>query len=1088
MGAKLLRSAGAAARIGRARQWLVSRAAGEEVLVLAASARAASELLRSAALERGAGFGWHRATLSSLARELATPALVERQLAPVGGLAAEAVVARVVDRLRERDRLGRYAAVANGPGLARALLRSLQELRFARVDRVELAAVDPELAALADAYGAGLAEAGLADRAAVYELAVEVGADASVRHPWLGLPSLLLDVPVETELEAALLGALVRRAPELLATLPRGDEASEQRLVELLGAEPECLDGAAAGSLERLQRHVFESAPAPAEADDRVVVLSAPGESRECVEIARRALHLAESGVPFDRMAVLLRSVEEYRAHLEEAFGRAGVPLLFERGALRPEPAGRAFASLLACAAENLSARRFAEYLSLGELPDATPDGAPPPSLTAAERWVAPDEELVTAAVAEALGERLVPESTASTDPEERSVREGSLRAPRRWEALLVDAAVIGGSERWQQRLDGLARQLELDLAELEDPESAKAEALRRACRDLASLRDYALPLIADLVALPRRATWGRWLDALAALATRGLRRPERVLAVLAELAPMAGVGEVDLAEVRAVLTPRLVAAAAPPPRRRAGQGYAGPAETARGLAFDVVFVPGLAERLFPRRIEEDPILLDETRRRLHPALPTRPQRVAHERRILRLAVGAAGSQLVLSYPRLDLDQGRPRVPSFYGLEVLRAVEGRLPGFDELQRRAERVGDARVGWPAPRRPTDAIDQAEHDLALLDGLLDRDEEKSVGTARYLLGANPHLGRALRFRGRRWRGGWTVADGIVRPSAAARRALRRHALAERSYSPTALQHYAACPYRFFLQAVLRLAPREVPVALEDVDPLTRGSLVHDVQFRLLTRLREEGLLPVRAENLARARELLDEILTREAERYRDDLAPAIERVWLDAVDSIQADLREWLRRASLDESGFVPWRFELAFGLSGRRERDARSTREAVRLACGLRLRGSVDLVERRDGGTLRVTDHKTGKSRVSPGAVIAGGEALQPVLYALAAEQLEPGARVESGRLYYCTSAGGFDEVSVPLDDAARRSAEVLAATVGRALEEPFLPAAPARGACRFCDYVSVCGPSEETRTARKSPRELAPLRALRELP
>ena len=42
-------------------------------------------------------------------------------------------------------------------------------------------------------------------------------------------------------------------------------------------------------------------------------------------------------------MAVLLHSPEEYRSHIEEAFGRANVPVYFARGAVRPDPAGRAF-------------------------------------------------------------------------------------------------------------------------------------------------------------------------------------------------------------------------------------------------------------------------------------------------------------------------------------------------------------------------------------------------------------------------------------------------------------------------------------------------------------------------------------------------------------------------------------------------------------------------------------------------------------------------------------------------------------------------------------------------------------------------
>jgi len=35
-----------------------------------------------------------------------------------------------------------------------------------------------------------------------------------------------------------------------------------------------------------------------------------------------------------------------------------------------------------------------------------------------------------------------------------------------------------------------------------------------------------------------------------------------------------------------------------------------GPVEAARGLSFEAIFAPGLAEKLFPRRIVEEPILL----------------------------------------------------------------------------------------------------------------------------------------------------------------------------------------------------------------------------------------------------------------------------------------------------------------------------------------------------------------------------------------------------------------------------------------------------------------------------------------------
>ncbi|MGH8010897.1 MAG: PD-(D/E)XK nuclease family protein, partial [Candidatus Binataceae bacterium] len=569
----------------------------------------------------------------------------------------------------------------------------------------------------------------------------------------------------------------------------------------------------------------------------------------------------------------------------------------------------------------------------------------------------------------------------------------------------------------------------------------------------------------------------------------------------------------------------------------RYGAVFVAPTSYARGLEFDVTIIPGLAERMFPKKVTEDPILPDAARRAARLDLSLQVDRAAAERLALRVAVGAARRAAVLSYSRVDLEQGRPRVPSFYALEVLRAAEGRLPSFDELARRASDGQVARLGWPAPQSATDAIDEAEFDLAVLDKLLDADPDTTIGAAHYLLGANPHLGRALRARARRWRRLWTLNDGLVDPSAEERAALARHQLTARSYSPTALQHYAACPYRFFLRAIHRLEPRDEAVAIEVIDPLTRGALFHEVQFELLTALRESGGLPVTNENLPMACATAESKLETIAGRYYEELAPAIERVWLDGIDAIRADLREWLRRAADDAAHWRPERFELSFGLADRAQADPASVDKPIELEQGIRLRGSIDLIERSPEGRLRVTDHKTGRVRAVESLMIGGGKTLQPVLYGLAAQRVL-GEPFEAGRLYYCTAAGGYEERVVQfkqngrallgdgeiaeleqralevwrkcnreraderamrhqatewirenvLESTAGEAAGTFARVLGAALEEGFLPAAPADGECRFCDYRRVCGPYEEERLKHKPQWRYKSLSLLRLVP
>ena len=139
-------------------------------------------------------------------------------------------------------------------------------------------------------------------------------------------------------------------------------------------AAPAKVDGAPRSSLFLLQEHLFESSEPPRSAlDDSVTISSAPGESRECVEIVRAIQAQAERGVAFDQIAVLLHAPGQYVAHLQEALRRAEIPAYYAAGTRRPEPGGRALLALLACAAEKLSARRFAEYLSLAQVPDWDP-------------------------------------------------------------------------------------------------------------------------------------------------------------------------------------------------------------------------------------------------------------------------------------------------------------------------------------------------------------------------------------------------------------------------------------------------------------------------------------------------------------------------------------------------------------------------------------------------------------------------------------------------------------------------------------------------------------------------------------------
>ncbi|QQR91594.1 MAG: hypothetical protein IPJ88_07700 [Myxococcales bacterium] len=96
----------------------------------------------------------------------------------------------------------------------------------------------------------------------------------------------------------------------------------------------------------------------------------------------------------------------------------------------------------------------------------------------------------------------------------------------------------------------------------------------------------------------------------------------------------------------------------------------------------------------------------------------------------------------------------------------------------------------------------APDQSSFAKRYIEKLTQQSPEQSTGQGRHWLSVNTFLARSLRRRAMRYRKGpWTREDGFSKACKSAMQELAAHQLGARSFSPTALQHYAACPYRFF-----------------------------------------------------------------------------------------------------------------------------------------------------------------------------------------------------------------------------------------------------------------------------------------------
>src|SRR5207302_9063533 len=139
-----------------------------------------------------------------------------------------------------------------------------------------------------------------------------------------------------------------------------------------------------------------------------------------------------------------------------------------------------------------------------------------------------------------------------------------------------------------------------------------------------------------------------------------------------------------------------------------------------------------------------------------------------------------------------------------------------------------------------------------------------------------------------------------------------------------------------------------------------------------------------------------------------------------------------------------------------------------------------MHGRIALLEEHvDTKAMRVTDYKTGK-RPDNLQRVGQGEHLQPILYALAAERLYENP-VLAGRLYFATAREEYATVEIKLDEDAREDITLALGIIDGMIEKGFLPAAPRKSACDWCDYRAVCGPLEETRILKKDGAPLGPL-------
>lgn len=660
---------------------------------------------------------------------------------------------------------------------------------------------------------------------------------------------------------------------------------------------------------------------------------------------------------------------------------------------------------------------------------------------------------------------------------------------PSAWERLTRDIGVVSGLADWHSKIARRRHTLGAKLAA--DVEPWLAERITREQADIDQMSQFLDATSSRMQQLEAAEGWGaKAVEAKALLtdllgpAHRHTAWPEaeqeafeRVevaierLATLDEIEPepthhvflRAVTSELDVARGRS---------------GRFGNGVVyGPLSSAVGHDLDAVFILGCREGVLPSPRRDDAVLPDSARALANGELELRAGQLGEQHRQFLAALNAAPSgRRTLTMPRGDLRNSREALASRWLLDTASELAGRpirATDFAELAGGdgggvVDNVPSFRAGLAAAQHHASL---GERDLAAVADHVaiggDAADHPAAGSAR----------RGILASNARRSGAFTEWDGN----------LAGHDIgstADRPLSPTRLQTWASCGYRYFLAYTLGLAERDDPERLIDITPLDKGSGVHLVLETFIRELLESGEMPApnqswTATHRARVGALAEEIF----DAYEAQGRTGRPVRWRITRDELLILLDEFLDADDVHRLSELatPVGVELPFGMG-----DAIPVVIDLPDGRSLRFRGMADRIDRSDDGRTFVTDYKTGKGKeyrgIEKGDPVKEGTTLQLGLYAEAARQLL-GAEEVDAHYWLVNRAANHSREGYPWTDERRDRLVEILTVIADGIEGGEFATSPGEfdsfigtnKNCSFCQFDSVCDRERGEHAQAKEP-------------
>lgn len=991
-------------------------------------------------------------TFASLAAEAAGDSIMTNGQKILGEIELIDLVEALFFKLEEAGKLNYFRSVTQSPSLLRSVTKALEEMRLAGLSGQEVKAKSfvvrekgVEINLILKEFEAALEREKALDRAGLLSLA----AAKIMNNPLRSAPAapiwyLCLEGQTLSLLEQKLVMSLAGDNLVLVPKTPVHGLEPVRRALRLPLVKEVRSESGVDSSPGRafIDQHadlydetkfepstdadrlawMFDPSSAPRQfADSSIQMFKAYGISNECREVFRRCL---EEKVPFDQVEVIFPPGSRYPLVAYSLACRANLNISIAEGLpLAMTSAGRTLFGLLDWVGQNFLINKLSHMIATGDL-------------------VFKLEES-DAVIEPKLAARILEEAGIGWSKGRYIARIDALR--KKYSDRLNDANDSDSPNQDDlvetiETIDKIKPLIEELLISCPEVDEQKQVNFLDLCRGLAKIiRKFCRPELAGSNRIQdnfENEARAAILNMLEFLLTDSLAaRTRRIMAL-----------EKAVEKLKSMVASFSVGASSPQPGHIHFASFNSGGLSSR----PVVFVVGLDESAFPGRVLQDPILLDEERRRLGPTLKTSSDRVRLNLYNLASLLASQAGRITVSYPHYDIIEERQKFPSSVLLQILRLNEGRLDlDFSGMNAWFE-AGVSRQAGSIPERKEKFFDEIDWWLARM-----VKEDKFVKTdsivARWF--RNLKSGQmAVKIRE-----GDKIScyEGLVKINPERYDPRRNHNL---QVHTTQLEQLAGCPYNYFLRYILELKPPEKIEfdPLRWLEPGERGTLFHDILCEFMTGLSQKK----ERVNSKKHWPIILSIANRLIDQNREKIPPPSDFVFENERKDIFSSLDIFLKVEEKRPENEMPLAFEKPFERTKIGLRDEKS----------FFLKGRIDRIDRVGPDAFRIMDYKTGRlasfeDLEEPGAQFNGGRALQPALYALAAEQIlrEEGFSdnpcVNESSYFFPTAKGEGREIVIR-DIDRERLRELLGILMDIIANGFFIASSEAR--CGFCDYYDIC--------------------------